>query len=164
MTLNPISGNPLADDFKQALSSWPSGVTVVTTRHNGESWGFTASSFCSVSLTPPMVLVCVDVRANCHDAFAEAEKFAVNVLSESQSTVGQIFATKDSSKFEKVVTTNSDRGLPVLDSAVATIECERVETLRRGDHSILLGSVLAASASEEDALVYFRRGFHRLEG
>lgn len=152
----------LEADLKRALAAWPSGVTVVTTQHGGELWGFTASSFCSLSLRPPLVLVCVDVSANCHDAFAEAGSFAVNILASEQESLAIAFATKAEDKFGDVGFSPSVDGVPVLDEALAVIECRRDETLRRGDHSILIGEVIAASAGVGDPLVYGQRCFRPL--
>lgn len=149
--------------FRAALSRFPSGVTVVTTRDwDGTPWGFTASSFCSLSADPPQVLVCLANDADCYPAFRDGETFAVNVLAAHQENIARRFASKGADKFGPGGFRQGARGVPVLDDAVAVLECEVADRLPGGDHTILVGRVYEATARDGDPAVYCDRAFHEL--
>lgn len=151
------------DPFRAALTRFPSGVTVVTTRdQDGTPWGFTASSFCSLSAEPPQVLVCLANDADCYAAFRDGEAFAVNVLAADQEDVARLFATKGADKFGQGAFRQGTRGLPVLDGAVAVLECRVADRLPGGDHTILVGDVQEATAREGDPAIYCDRTFREL--
>lgn len=145
--------------FKNALSHFPSGVTVVTTLDaQGKPWGFTASAFTSLSLDPPLVLVCLDRRADSHDTFFSAEHYAVSILSADQLPIALRFATKEIEKFGGFATTNgSETGVPLIPGALVHLECRMHQTFPVGDHTILIGYVLAAGVSEGEPLLYHNR-------
>jgi flavin reductase ActVB len=148
---------------REALAKYPTGVTVVTTVDAvGERWGFTASSFTSVSLQPPVVLVCLARTAHCHQAFAEAGVFAVHVLAADQQDVALRFAQHEREKFAPFEFDEGFRGLPVLRSALAVLECVARDRLGVGDHTVLLGEVHAATATGGVPALYFDRAFHHL--
>lgn len=152
---------PPAARFREAMASFPSGVTVVTTTDwQGRRWGFTATSFCSLSLDPPLVLVCLAKDAQCHPAFAEAESWVVHVLGAEHSDLALRFATKGADKFSAAVFHESSRGHPVLADAGTVLECDTFDRHDGGDHTILVGRVHEVRLNHMTPTVYFRRGFH----
>jgi flavin reductase (DIM6/NTAB) family NADH-FMN oxidoreductase RutF len=148
--------------FRQAMGCFASGVTVVTTAHAGRLTGITVSSFCSLSLTPPLVLICIDKAAASHDAIAGAGAFVVNVLAEGQEYLSRRFATHDEHKFLAGTYTFSPTGLPLLNGVLAQIECTLDSALPGGDHTIFTGLVTAAHVREGRPLLYYRSGYHQL--
>src|SRR5690606_29837465 len=109
-----------SDDFRQALSRFASGVTVVTHKdQQGTRRGITVSAFSSVSLTPPLVLICIDLRASIHDHLKTGELFAVNILAEDQEKLSRHFASKDGDLFEGIGYSDGASGAPLLDAALA---------------------------------------------
>src|SRR5512145_3108544 len=108
--------------FRQAMGHFASGVTIVTTTYNDLLYGMTVSSFASVSLKPPLVLICVDTTVNTHEAIALAGRFTINILEEQQEHLSRRFATRDDNKFVGVAWHIGLLGLPVIDGALAVIE------------------------------------------
>jgi flavin reductase (DIM6/NTAB) family NADH-FMN oxidoreductase RutF len=149
-------------DFKRAMSQFASGVTVVTTEHSGALYGMTVASFASLSLNPPLVLICVGRNMQTHNAIAGAGKFAVNILSASQQAISNQFASKLDDKFAGIAYRLGRSGVPLLDGAVCTIECRLFNQLDGGDHSIFVGAVEHADTAEDAPLVYFRSGYREL--
>ena len=148
-------------EFRTALRSFAAGVTVVTTRdREGLPSGLTASAFTSVSLTPPLVLVCVDHAATAHPDLRERGWFAVNVLRREQEALSRRFAVSGGDKFRGVPYREGSTGLPLLDGALATLECRIVETHEAGDHTIFVGLVESATIAAGRPLVYFHGGYH----
>ncbi len=150
--------------FRQVLGHFASGVTVVTTAHAGRLSGLTVSSFTSLSLQPRLVLVCIDHHANSHDMIRDSGHYAVNILAEDQEYLSRRFASEERSKFSEGTYTLSPHGLPLLNGALAQIECRLHSTLPGGDHSIFVGEVLEAHCNEARPLLYFRSGYNRLGG
>ena len=148
--------------FKEALASAPTSVVVVTTLdETGQPRGFTAGSFTSLSLTPPLVLVSLDCRAECHEAFARAERFAVSVLAPEQEALARLLATRGADKFSGGHFEQEPGGLPLARGAVAAFVCRTAERHAGGDHTILIGAVEdVALGQASKAMVHFRRGFH----
>jgi flavin reductase ActVB len=148
--------------FRNALGHFPSGVCVVTTVDPlGRSWGFTASAFSSLSLEPPLILVCLDRQADSHDAFFNAAGFAVSILSAHQMGLAMRFATKGPEKFEGVTIDNGpELGMPLIPEAVVHLECNMHQAIPVGDHTILVGNVVGAIVDEgQEPLVYHARRF-----
>ena len=115
------------DEFRAALGRFSSGVTVITTKDKSERLhGITVSAFASVSLEPPLILVCIDKRAGSHPAFEESEFFNVNVLDETQQHFSDHFASHLSDKFKDVAYFENENGLPFLTDALAHLECRLV--------------------------------------
>jgi flavin reductase (DIM6/NTAB) family NADH-FMN oxidoreductase RutF len=153
-----------ADAFKSALGRFASGVTVVTTRgSDGADHGMTASSFCSVSLDPPLVLVCVEKIASMHDSIVACEHFAINVLADSQEQLARRFAVAAGNRFEGVGFSRGAHSLPILDDVLAWLECRRTITYEGGDHSIIVGAVTAAKWRDSKPLLYYRGGYAGME-
>ena len=152
-------------DFRNALARFASGVTVVLTRNGAGTFvGFTASAFSSLSLNPPLILVCLQRDADCYEAFMETEAFSVSILSISQSDLALRFSTKGIDKMEGTpVVSAPGTGLPRLDSAAAWLDCRVYSRVDGGDHTVLIGEVLAAGASGAPPLLHFNRAFGRFE-
>lgn len=145
------------DEFRRALSQFASGVTIVTTRDGaGQPLGLTVSAFCSVSLEPPLVLVCVDKMSSSHSGFLESRAFVVNILAEDQEALSRRFATKDPKKFEGVAYREGIAGIPVLGGALANLECRLVHAYEGGDHTIFVGEVERTEVRDARPLLYFR--------
>ncbi|MQY27471.1 flavin reductase family protein [Nocardia aurantia] len=149
-----------ADDFRRVMSRVPAPVTVATTvDHGGRRWGFTSSSFGSLSMSPPLVLVCLDKRASTHEAFTGAGHFLVNVLADGQSEIARRFATSGINRFGAGDTETAELGLPGIPEAVARVACAMFQVVDGGDHSILIGRVVATYVADRTPLVYVDRGF-----
>lgn len=148
--------------FRQVMGHFASGVTVVTTAHGGRLAGLTVSSFASLSLKPMLVLVCIDRGAGSHSAIAESGQYAVNILAEGQEYISRRFASPDADKFTPGTYELSPRGLPLLNGALAQIECRLHSALPGGDHTIYVGEVVAASCNDACPLLYYRSGYHKL--
>lgn len=128
--------------IRDALGTFLTGVTVVTTVDaEGQPRGITANSFTSVSLDPPLVLVCVDRRASSYDAFTGSSGYAVNILGQDHQHVAETFATKRADKFATVDTTTTALGNPVIRGAIAWLDCRTTEIHTIGDHAVLVGQV-----------------------
>jgi len=151
------------DDFRAALSRFASGVTVVTTKDaNGRLHGITVSAFCSVSLEPPLVLICVEKTTGSHNALEESGAFAVNILSQDQSEQSEHFASMLEDKFDGVDLEIGSLGVPVLSGALVTLECKLARSIDGGDHSIFLGLVEAVSIRDGSPLVYFHGNYQTI--
>lgn len=148
--------------FRQAMGHFACGVTVVTTANGGELSGLTVASFASLSLRPPLVIVCVEKGVRSHDAIAGAGKFAVNVLSENQVEISNRFASKAEDKFSGLATRTGALGVPLIEGALANIECSLRDTLEGGDHSIFVGEVIEAHLYEGAPLLYFRSNYQKM--
>jgi flavin reductase (DIM6/NTAB) family NADH-FMN oxidoreductase RutF len=150
------------DEFRRVLGHFASGVTVVTTRHAGVNHGITVSSFTSLSLNPPLVLICIDLHVSSYAALQAADSFAVNILAEDGERLSRHFASHAANKFEGVAFHTDVTGVPLLDSALATIECKRLQELPGGDHAIFVGEVISGATRSAKPLVYYRSGYHQL--
>jgi flavin reductase (DIM6/NTAB) family NADH-FMN oxidoreductase RutF len=152
-------------ELRRVMGHFATGVTVVTTKDGaGTPFGLTANAFASLSLNPPLMLVCVDKKAQCYSCFAESKIFAVNVLAEGQEELSRRFATKGDEKFNGVSWRASESGLALLDGAISHIECKIVESHDGGDHTIYVGEVLRAATSGDRPLIFFQGMYHRLPG
>lgn len=156
--------HPLSEGEKRALrdafGTFATGVTVVTTcQPDGTPRGFTANSFSSVSLDPPLALICIAKTAHSCDTFLAARHFAINVLTEEQKMVSGLFASRTSDKFEEADWHHGTAGMPLLDGALAHLVCLRHKTVDAGDHIILIGRVIDHSARDGKPLGYFRGSY-----
>jgi flavin reductase (DIM6/NTAB) family NADH-FMN oxidoreductase RutF len=151
------------DDFRRVLGHFATGVTVLTTCDaDARPTGLTASAFSSVSLDPPLVLICVDHKSQSYPALKDRRCFAVNVLSADQQAVSRRFASTRLDKFDEVPHTISDLGLPLIQGAIAQLECTTVSVHVEGDHTIFVGRVERARAEAGEPLLYFRGQYDRL--
>lgn len=150
--------DPAALRLREALGSFVTGVTVITTRHGGELHGLTANSFTSVSLDPPLVLFSLSRTADCFDAFEETNAFAVNILRSDQEDLSSRFATKDIDKWSGVAWRPGHGGCPLIDGAIATFECRITARHEGGDHILYVGEVVRFAQYPEGAPLAFFRG------
>lgn len=154
------------DQFKEVVAKFASGVTVVTTADERGFHGVTVSSFCSVSLDPPLVLVCIDKAIQSHDLITSAPKFAVNILSREQTFIAEQFSGQTplaDLRFSRVPHRLSESGLPLIDQSAAYIECDAWGSCDGGDHTIFVGKAhMGELGEEDDPLVYFNRRFTEL--
>jgi 3-hydroxy-9,10-secoandrosta-1,3,5(10)-triene-9,17-dione monooxygenase reductase component len=152
-----------ARHFRQALGQFATGITVVTTRdREGRPLGLTVSSFCSVSLHPPLVLVCVDARSETHTAFAESGVFGVSILAEGQDGISEGFARAGRAKFADIEMVAGERGAALVPGALAHIECALAAAHPAGDHTIYVGKVLSLTVRPGRPLVYHGGAYHPL--
>lgn len=158
------------DEFRRLLGRFASGVTVVTTSDpDGSPTGLTVSAFASVSLTPPLVLICIAHKAQSHPALLATRRFAVNILGADQEELSGRFASAPgggaAEKFRGIPYRRGGGGLPLLDGALAHLECSVIDAHEAGDHTILVGQVEAGDApeaTEPGPLLYYRGGYRRL--
>jgi len=152
-----------SDEFRAALSRFPSGITVVTTRGpDGRFHGITVSAFCSVSLQPPRVLICVEKSTGSHLALESSKSFMVNILSDGQLEISERFASLVENKFEGVEFETTLDGLPALLGCIATLECGVTATHDGGDHTIFVGEVHNATVNDGDPILYFRGDYRAI--
>jgi len=152
------------DEFRAALSRFPSGVTIVTTRDaGGRLHGITVSAFASVSLAPPMILVCIEKTTGSHYALQESEHFVVNILAEGQENLSNRFASPIPDKFETVDYRLGLGDVPVLEDALATLECRLAYAHEGGDHTIFVGLVEKTEIKDENPLVYWHSDYRKLK-
>ena len=150
------------DEFRRVLGHFASGVTVVTTRHEDVYYGITVSAFASLSLDPPLVLICIEQQAPSHAALQAAGSFAVNILAEDGEYLSRHFASREIDKFDGIAYHIGVTGAPLLNDALATLECRIVQQVQGGDHTIFMGEVLGASTHQGKPLIYYRSGYHQL--
>ena len=149
--------------LRNAFGTFLTGVTVVTSREkNGIPRGFTANSFTSVSLEPPLLLICVGKAAESFDVFTRQPGFAVNILTENQVETASLFASKRSDKFDVVPWFGSETDNPILADGCAWFDCAREQVIDAGDHVILLGRILSYDYNDGLGLGYVRGGFMSL--
>lgn len=148
--------------FRQAMSRFASGVTVVTTAFEGQLAGLTVSAFTSLSLKPTLVLVSIGNYNESHSVIMKAGRFAVNILRDTQVHVSQRFAARGVERFVPDTYLLSERGLPLLHGCLVNLECEIVEQYAGGDHTIFIGEVLEAYIHSGEPLLYYRSSYARL--
>ncbi|TMV09075.1 cag pathogenicity island protein Cag11 [Ruegeria sediminis] len=162
-----VDSAPLDDsarrDLRRAFGQFATGVTVLTTRQkDGTPRGFTANSFSSVSLDPPLLLVCLAKTAHSCDVFAQAPHFAVNILSDAQKEISGVFASRSAEKFAGTHWHAGPYELPLIDGALATFACARHRLVDAGDHLILIGRVLRHEVIEGKPLGFFNGAYFDL--
>jgi flavin reductase (DIM6/NTAB) family NADH-FMN oxidoreductase RutF len=150
--------------LRDALGCFATGVTVVTcVRADGDPAGLTVNSFTSLSLDPPLLLVCLAKEALSAAALTEASHFAVNVLQTGQRPASIRFSTRDEDRFGTTPWSCGEGGAPILADSLGVFECERYAVHEGGDHHILVGKVVKASFDASlDPLLYFRGSYRRL--
>jgi len=148
--------------FRLALSHFASGVTVVTTAHDGQLYGMTVASFASLSLHPPLVLVCIERSVKTHDAIAAAGRYGVSILSSGQADISSRFASRRDDKFDGVELIEGALDVPLIAGALTAIECRLYDRLPGGDHTIFIGEVMNIHTTEGDPLLYFRSGYREM--
>lgn len=156
----PIS----ADEFKSALRCWASGVTIVTARDGETVHGMTVSAFSSVSMDPPLVLVCADRSSNTCPLIARGGAFVANVLAAGQEDLSNRFASKQEEwrRFEGLDCHALASGAPVLPGVLAALDCRLVAAHEAGDHVIYVGCVEAVESRDAEPLLYYAASYRAL--
>lgn len=149
--------------FRSALGRFAAGVTVVTTvGRDGAPCGLTATAFTSVSLDPPLILVCIDKRAESYPHLMEADAFGVSFLEAGQQETSNRFARSGTDKFAGVTTHTGATGAPWIDGALAHLDCRTAQRVDAGDHTIFIGQVEAAEVFSGEPLVYYSGAYRRV--
>jgi 3-hydroxy-9,10-secoandrosta-1,3,5(10)-triene-9,17-dione monooxygenase reductase component len=152
-----------AKELRRVMGCFATGVTVITTQDKaGKCYGLTANAVTSLSLVPPLILICIDRKAETFPAFLESRAFVVNVLAGDQEDVSTRFAKSGGDKFTGLACRTDREGPPVIAGALAHLECRIVETHEGGDHVIHVGEVLHAEAAGGDPLLFFQGKYRRL--
>jgi flavin reductase (DIM6/NTAB) family NADH-FMN oxidoreductase RutF len=150
-------------EFRHALGKFASAVTVVTTRDaEGNDLGITVTAFSSLSLDPPLILICIDHHAAIHDSFTLGRAFVVNILSAQQDEISQQFASRVADRFAGVDVHEGALGVLSIDGACANVECRVTNLLPGGDHTIVVGSVEGTEVSDLDPLLHYRGSYRCL--
>jgi flavin reductase (DIM6/NTAB) family NADH-FMN oxidoreductase RutF len=154
-------------EFRKALGTFATGVTVITVDEDGEVHGMTANTFTSVSLDPLLVLVCVDHKARTHTHLHAKKRFGVNVLAADQRRISEYYALpeRDHRHAEREAGARFDRtahGTPVLHGALAYLECRLHTVQEAGDHTIFIAEVEDIVVRDGDPLLYFRGKYHEI--
>ncbi|TGL61433.1 flavin reductase family protein [Leptospira sarikeiensis] len=154
------------DEFKNSLSHFASGVTVVTFSDTTRAGGLTVSSFSALSMDPPLVLFSIQKQITSHDPLLASGLFTVNILASDQEELSNQFASGKIDKHELIQKLACDlghNGVPYLNGALARIECELEKQVDGGDHTIVIGRVIfATSENSKRPLLYYRRGYHSI--
>ncbi|HZC07201.1 MAG TPA: flavin reductase family protein [Ktedonobacterales bacterium] len=153
-------------EFKTVLARFPTGVTVVTTCDGERPAGVTVNAFASVSLDPPLVMVCIDRRSHMHDLVARTGFFAANILGAHQQEVSRRFAGQTGDRNERFRLTpyhEAVTGAPILDGSIAHVECRVTAIYPGGDHSIFLGQVVGLGSAPGEPLIYYRARYGALD-
>ena len=152
------------DGFRAILGRFATGVTILTARDaSGRDHGMTVSAFSSASLTPPLVLACIDRAADMHAVLEHATHFGVSILAEGQEALSRRFAELPAGRFDGIGFSRGEHGVVLLDDAIGHLECRRLERFGVGDHSAFLGEVERAATRSERPLLYYRGGYAQLE-
>jgi flavin reductase (DIM6/NTAB) family NADH-FMN oxidoreductase RutF len=153
-------------EFREALGCFATGVTVITTASEGHGYGMTANAFSSVSLDPPLVLVCAITGNEGSEIIARNGKFAVNILAADQEPISRYFSSKDRPRgpdaFRDVAHRHGVTGCPILDGVAGHLDCTLVASHEAGDHVIFIGEVQALEVAPEAAPLLFHGGGYRL--
>lgn len=156
-----MEGQTAEVSFRRVMSRFPTGVTIVATNDpDGAPIGLTVNAFTSVSLEPPLVLVCIGHTSSSHGRLIEGEGFSVNVLSVSQSAIAVRFASEPSGgRFDEVSWRAGPSGHPLISGAASWMECTLEEVLPGGDHSILVGRAEAFGVGHDPPMVFCEGAF-----
>ena len=150
--------------FRELLGRFATGVTVVTTTtQDGAPVGMTANSVTSVSLEPPLVLICVHQDSGMHGAMTQAPGFVINVLASDQEHLSRHFAGTSGDRFSGIGYRSGAHGAPILDGVLAHIECRQDSSIEAGDHTIFVGLVTGGAAESGHPLMFYRGGYGALE-
>jgi flavin reductase (DIM6/NTAB) family NADH-FMN oxidoreductase RutF len=150
-------------ELRRVMGHFATGVTIVTTRGaDGTPYGLTANAFTSLSLDPPLCLVCVDRKAESFAHFNDSKVFTVNFLTREQEDLSNRFAKSGGDKFQGVATEPGGGGAPLIAGALATVECRIVDTIDAGDHVIHVGRIEHAATGAGDPLLYYQGRYRRL--
>lgn len=150
--------------FRRVCSKYATGITIVTVLDaHGAPHGLTVNSFTSVSLSPPLVLFCLDRRTAILKHFRVDTRFAVNVLSEEQKDISTCFARSGHDRFRGVEWRPGETGVPILPEVLATLECGVIQMVEAGDHIAIIAEALHATWREGQPLIYFNSSYQMLQ-
>jgi flavin reductase (DIM6/NTAB) family NADH-FMN oxidoreductase RutF len=150
--------------LRRTMAGFTTGVAIVTTRHDGALHGMTVNSLTSVSLDPPLVLVCFTDGARTEEAVARRGAFALHLLSRRQQGLSDRFAGRGEDHFEGCDVSLDDLGLPVLPSGIGRLQCEVESIHPGGDHSIVVGRVIGCEPRDGTPLLFYRGRYHEIHG
>jgi flavin reductase ActVB len=154
-----------AEQFRLACSRFATGVTVATVLDaEGTPHGLTVSSFTSVSLDPPLVLICLGHAVTVIEAFRQAKHFGINVLTADQRAISDRFARKGLDRFDGLAWARGATGVPILPGVLAAIECAVHDRFTSGDHDIFVGRMVHTKVAEGEPLLYFASGYREIGG
>lgn len=154
------------ETFRDLMSRWASGITVITSQHEGRPHGMTANSFSSLSLNPPLVLVCVGKGKLTHSLVYEHRAFGIHILDSTMQELSDRcagFRGEDAHWLDDVPSHREVTGAPILNDSLGWMDCTLREALDGGDHTIFIGEIQAAGSREGEPLLWFRRGYHTLK-
>ncbi len=155
-----------ADQLRAAMRAWTSGVTVVTAVYEGEQHGMTVSSFTSISLDPPLVVISLQTASRTHDVVVKAKAFGVTILSAGQQALSERFADRNSTmgeRLEGIETETLVTGAPMLRGGLAYLDCRVKQAIPSGMNTLFIAEVVAVRGDDHDApLIYHDRQYHRL--
>ena len=154
----------IAERFKLVMRNIASSVAVITVEHEGRKHGMTATAVCSVSTTPPTILIVVNRSARSHSIISQAKRFTVNILAVHQAKLGGRFSEKHTSPFDGVGHKAGICGGPVLEDAAAYLECETEAEIHAGSHTIFIGAVMGGDATKSPPLLYHEGEYKSLFG
>jgi len=170
MSSNPVTAPPKAVDpgvgpqaFLRACAQFSTGVAIATVLDSaGAPHGMTINSFTSVSLEPPLVLICIDHKARILDQLLTSNFFAINILRDTQQDLSERFARPGEDRFGAVQWYPGETGMPLIPDALATLECAVFQRIPAGDHTILIGEVVSAVRHEGSPLLFFSSSYQAL--
>jgi len=150
------------DTFKELMKRFASGVTLITFENEGKYSGLTVSSFCSLSMNPPLILICIDKKIPSHKTLKNGASFGVNICTSEQGKLAWDFANSNIDKNELILSQNyriTDNKVPLLNDCLASMECTIKEAYEGGDHTIFVGQIENGDFDEEsDPLIYYKSG------
>jgi len=151
------------DEFRSACGRFATGVTIATVLDSqGSPHGLTVSSFTSVSLEPPLVLICLGHAVTMIDSFRASKYFGINILATGQQEISERFARKGFDRFNGLAWTPGTTGVPFIPGALAAIECEIEQRVTAGDHDVLIGRMLRAQVTEGEPLLHFAGAYREI--
>lgn len=154
---------PDPKELRRVMGHFATGVTIVTTcGADGTPYGLTANAFTSLSLDPPLCLVCVDRKAESFAHFYDSKVFTVNILTRAQEDLSNRFAKSGGDKFTGIATAAGHHGAPLIAGALAHLECRITDTVDAGDHVIHVGRIEHVSTREGDPLLFYQGRYRRL--
>lgn len=152
-----------AKELRRVMGHFATGVTIITTRdRHGNVYGLTANAITSVSLDPPLLLICIDRKAETFAHFYDSKSFTVNILTEEQEHLSSRFAKSGGDKFSGLSHRSGTLGTPILDGSLGFIECRIVETHEAGDHVIHVGQVETAEIASGRPLLFFQGKYRKI--
>lgn len=154
-----------AAQFRQLLGRFATGVAVLTARApDGHPVGITVNTLTSVSLDPPIVLVCIEKDQEIHDNVAASRYLVFNVLASDQETLSRRFASSADASFKGIGYRLDEHGIPLLDGVLAHVDCERMTQTEGGDHTVFFARVIGGEVTDRRPLLYYRGGYASLPG